>query len=351
MGGSLKFQQFLALQKHIQSSASVKQVPKSYLIIHPQREERRKLLEQLALELTAIYKNGVTLFLGVEEAPWGQVYDALMTPSLFGEEQIVVWDGLNSKNVSEQVLAEKSRDYILKPSPQAFFLMGAEGASKGFIDLYQNTKKELILLDFSEEKPWDKQKRVQQEMLLLVKKEGKSISPDAFSRLQFLAGSEPLILESELIKLITYVGDRKEISEKDVDAIASSSATATGWQLSEALVWGDTLSMPSASIDLSFLLALLGQVRFYIQQGRQVGFCLQQKMTQEEVSKEIPQLKPAQFQKISSSLRLRKMAYFDAALSSLYEVELLCKNSNFSPVFLFDLLQTKLTHLKQLHTR
>ncbi len=343
----MKFQQFSALQKHIQASVSLKQVPKSYLIIHPQREERRKLLEELSKELTILHKNASTAFLEGEEASWGRVVDTLMSPSLFGDEQIVVWNGL--KNLPEPVL-EKSREYILNPSPGTFFVMGAE-SSKGFADLYQKTKKELILLDFSEEKPWDKQKRIQQEMFFLIKKEGKTITPDAWNKLTFLTGSEPLILESELLKVITYIGERKEISEKDIEAIASASSTATGWQLAEGLVWTETLSVPSASIDLTFLLGLLGQVRFYIQQGRQVGLCLQQKMTPEEISKQMPQLKPAQFQKVASSLRLRKMAYFDEALSALYEVELLCKNSNFSPVFLFDLLCAKLTHLKKTYTR
>jgi DNA polymerase III delta subunit len=149
LGGLLKFQQFSALQKHIHASVSLKQVPRSYLIIHPQREERRKLLEELGKELTTLYKNAATSFLEGEEASWGQVIDMLMSPSLFGDEQIIIWNGL--KNLPEPVL-EKSRSYILNPSPGAFFLMGAESA-KVFSDLYQNTKKELILLDFSEEKP------------------------------------------------------------------------------------------------------------------------------------------------------------------------------------------------------
>ena len=57
------------------------------------------------------------------------------------------------------------------------------------------------------------------------------------------------------------------------------------------------------------------------------------------------------FQKISGALRLRKMAYFDKALEDLYDVELLAKNSNLTPSLLFDLLQTKLTYLKQTQTR
>ena len=343
----MKFQQFAGLQKHIQSSFALKQLPRSYLIVHPQREERRKLLEKVSQEITTYHLTATTTFFEAEKSTWEEVYELLMTPSLFEDEEIVIWNGL--KNLSESVL-EKNLEYILNPSSKVFFLMGAEGI-KGFSDFYQKAKKELVFLDFSEEKPWDKQKRVQQEMVQFVKKEGKNITPDVFARLVFLCGSDPLVLESELTKIMTYLGDRKEILEKDINAIASPSSIATGWQLSEGLVWGDALSMPVASIDLTFLLSFFGQVRFYLQQGRQIGLCLQLKMNAEEISRRLPQVKLPQLQKISNALRRRKMVYFDEALAALYDIEILSKNSNLSPALLFDLLQTKLTHLKQVNTR
>lgn len=316
-------------------------------MIHLQREERRRVLENLASEIIQYYQGATTLFFEEEQTSWGSVHESLMTPSLFGNQEIVIWNGL--KNLPEQII-EKSIQYIVKPSDQAFFIMGAE-SSKGFADLYQKAKKELVLLDFSEEKPWDKQKRVQQEMMILIKKEGKNISPEAFNKLIFLCGSDPLTLESEIHKVITYIGNRKDISEKDITALVSSSLVATGWQLSEGLVWGETLAAAPSSIDLAFLLSLFGQVRFHLQQGRQVGWCLQQKMNPEEISKVLPQLKAAQLQKIGTALRSRKMAYFDEAIEVLCEIELLSKNSNLSSVFLFDLLQTKLSYLKKVNTR
>ena len=99
------------------------------------------------------------------------------------------------------------------------------------------------------------------------------------------------------------------------------------------------------------MLALLGQVRFYLQQGRQLGWCLEQKKTAEEISKILPQLRSTQMQKLTTSLKTRKMPYFNEALDILYEVELLAKNSNLSPVALLDLLQMRLTHVKQIYTR
>jgi DNA polymerase III delta subunit len=270
-----------------------------------------------------------------------------MTPSLFGEEEIIVWDGL--KNLPELVL-EKMANYVKHPSSRSFLLLGAE-TSKGFTEFYQKSKQELILLDFSEEKPWDKQKRVQQELVQRAQQEGKRLTPGAVTRLCDLCGFDPLLLEQEFAKISTYVGARKEIEERDVEKIGSFSHVATGWQIAEGLVWGKTVFVAPSLVDLSFLLALIGQVRFYLQQGRQLGWCLEQRKSPEEIGKILPQLRSTQMQKLTTSLKTRKMPYFDEALDVLFEVELLSKNSNLSPVALLDLLQMRLTHIKQVYTR
>lgn len=343
----MKFQQWTFLQKHIGSSSSLKQCPRSYLVIHSDREERRSYLEKLAKEILLFYPKASLVFFEDEQSSWGQIYEALMTPSLFGEEEIIVWDGL--KNLPEPVL-EKIAKYVTAPSSRSFLLLGAEN-SKGFTELYQKAKQELVLLDFSEEKPWDKQKRVQQELLQRAQKEGKKINPGAVTLLCELCGFDPLLLDQEFSKISTYVGDRNEITEQDVEKIGSSSGAVTGWQIAEGLVWGNAAYVSPSLVDLSFVLALLGQVRFYLQQGRQLGWCLEEKKTSAEIAKILPQLRPTQMQKLTTSLKTRKMPYFDVALDVLYEIELLAKNSNLSPVALLDLLQMRLSHVKQIHTR
>ncbi|MBX9924311.1 MAG: hypothetical protein K2Y01_09395 [Rhabdochlamydiaceae bacterium] len=343
----MKFQQWTFLQKHIGSSSSLKQCPRSYLVIHSQREERRSYLEKLGHEILLHHPKASLVFFESEQTSWGQIYETLMTPSLFGEQEIIVWDGL--KNLPEQVL-EKMLKYISSPSSRSFLLLGAE-TSKGFTEFYQKAKQELVLLDFSEEKPWDKQKRVQQELIQKAQKEGKRLSPNAVTYLCELCSFDPLLLDQEFLKVATFVGDRKEIEQQDVEKICSSSSAATGWQIAEGLVWGKALFVSPSLVDLSFLLALLGQVRFYLQQGRQLGWCLEQKKTAEEISKILPQLRSTQMQKLTTSLKTRKMPYFNEALDILYEVEMLAKNSNLSPVALLDLLQMRLTHVKQIYTR
>ena len=211
----MKFQQWTFLQKHIGSSSSLKQCPRSYLVIHSQREERRSYLEKLGHEILLHHPKASLVFFESEQTSWGQIYETLMTPSLFGEQEIIVWDGL--KNLPEQVL-EKMLKYISSPSSRSFLLLGAE-TSKGFTEFYQKAKQELVLLDFSEEKPWDKQKRVQQELIQKAQKEGKRLSPNAVTYLCELCSFDPLLLDQEFLKVATFVGDRKEIEQQDVEKI------------------------------------------------------------------------------------------------------------------------------------
>jgi DNA polymerase-3 subunit delta len=339
----MKFQQWIQLQKFMKSSFSAGQGPRVYLVVHRQREERKNLLvEKIAQEISLFSRGATSRFLEADQIEWKDVHTTLCTPSLFGEEEIVIWDGVKE-------IPSSYAEYVLSPSKQAFFLVGMEAIPKGngLLDLYKQTKQSFVLLDLSEEKPWEKQKRVQQEIVQLIKDAGKRMSPDALSLFFSSCGFEVLVLESELAKLFCYVGDRKEIGEKDVLAIVSKSSVATGWQVAEALVWGKTIPFSEASIDVTFLLGFLGQVRFYLQQGRQIGCYLEQNRVQDEILKAMPSLKSAQLQKIKEKLQGRRMEYFDQALLELYEMELLAKNSHLSPSSLFDLVQIKLTHLKE----
>lgn len=340
MGESLKFQQLPVLRKYL---GSLKVLPRCYLVIHPEREERRNFLEQIAEEIQSRQKDLSILFLEGEESSWGQVYDSLMTPSLFGGEEAMIWNGV--KAPFEALLT-----YALKPSKFAFLLIGAE-SFKPYAEFYEKTSSSLVLLDFSEEKPWEKQKRVEQELLQRVRQASKTISAEAVAEFFKLCPTDSLLVEQEVDKLICYIGSSQSIGRQDVLAVTAASSIATGWQISESIVFGEGLSLSSSLIDLSFLIGFLGQVRFYLQQGRQVAWCLEEKMSPSEMSKALPTIKSFQLQKMIESLRSRSPDYFEEALSALYEVELLSKNSQLDPPFLFDLLRGKLAYLKKIHQR
>ncbi|MCX8021577.1 MAG: hypothetical protein N2745_02265 [Syntrophorhabdaceae bacterium] len=66
----------------------------------------------------------------------------------------------------------------------------------------------------------EKEKRIKERVLSLLKKHGKVLTDKGFARFKEKIKDEAF-LESELMKLINYVGERKEIKSGDVDTIVT----------------------------------------------------------------------------------------------------------------------------------
>ena len=337
----VKLLQLNALQKQIESSFAAKELSRSFLVLQGVREERRSTLEKIGQQIAKLTGASVLFFEGEQ---WPRVCETLMSSSLFGEEEVVLWDvgkGIE-KGVQEEVLS-----YIDKPSSRAFLVIGGESA-KAFSPAYIQPRKGLVVLDRTEEKPWDKEKRLQQEALALAKASGKNLSAGALSRILASCKGEELLWKSELEKLFLYVLDRQAITEKDVLAICTSPSHQAGWNQAEALVWGGEFGCEE--VDLSFLLALLGQVRFLVQQARQLAWLLEEGKSEEELL-QLVRIKPLQLQKSRDRLRKYQIPYFEKALDALYEVELLAKNSSLAPKFLLDLLQIRFSQGRKIYGR
>jgi len=331
MGYAVKFQNVGALEQYIETGGGVK----SYLILHSERDERRKLLEKTAEKIAGFSKAEISFS---EEREWDFVYHSLSAPSLFGTGEVVVWDGC--KNISEKNF-DRILKYIQNPSPWAVLLIGAE-SFKVFSSLYAKAAKELAVLDLGEEKPWEKEKRQQLELLKIVRKEGKNITPGALARLRSLS-RDSVMLESELAKVLCYVGDAASVTEKDVDAVTTSSSSI-GWQAAEQLLWEKGTAYETS--DLSAVLGLVGQVRFLLTQARQVRWMQREGKSEEEIMKHLS-LRPAALQKILLRIKTCKAEYFESAMNALYDVEIFGKNANLDPEFLLGYLRIKLSELRK----
>ena len=73
----------------------------------------------------------------------------------------------------------------------------------------------------------------------LVKKEGKSISPKAAEKLALAMGPDLYGLEREVEKLVTYIGERKVITEEEVEDLVSASPEFKAYQLIDFIAQGD----------------------------------------------------------------------------------------------------------------
>ncbi len=335
----MKFQQFSALEQHINSSFASGKFARSYLVVHSQREERRNLLEKIGEHIARLSKGAIFF---QEGRDWDFVYNTLGSPSLFGDPEVIVWD--SSKSLSEEG-GERLLRYIENPSSWAFLLIGVDSL-KAFAPLLAKASKDLVVLDLAEEKPWDKEKRQQQEIIQKVKQEGKSIMPGALAKLLLLS-DDSLTLESELMKVLSYIGDRSSIVEKDIEAVTTA-PSVTRWQMAEELVWEKGKDYEIG--DLSALITLIGQIRFLLQQARRISAYVQEKKSPEAIMKAV-NIRSTALQKTLQRIKNCKAEYFNSALSMLCDLEVLSKNSSLDPSFLFQYLRIQLVQLKKDYVR
>lgn len=288
-------------------------------------------------------KEGSVAFQVGEEKSLEEWMIWLNTPSLFSRKQVLYLDGIDKWKKND--LGSLAL-YAANPSAFSYLLLGAHSA-KGLTELCAKGKKGMIICDLSEEKPWDKKDRFKRHLTDLVLKRGKRIHPDAFEQLFENVDLNLPSLEQEIEKLITYVGDKQEISLADLLLLCSSQKSLTLWQLAEAVIWKETPPKLNERFDLSMLLPLITQLRTQLQQGMTLAILIEAGRPREEIAHHLPQLKTSFLDKILPLVKRRRSTFFKRGLDLLFDAELLAKNSGLDPTLIFDLFLSKITLLKR----
>lgn len=335
----MKFQSWPAFGKHLKESTPDHLSP-IYLIIAPCSYERRKICDKIVSCIKRQDPNVEPHHCDAAAVNFHEMIDQLNARSLFGSSTIVICDGLEKLKKSGW---EPLLSYVQNPSLFSHLILGSASA-KNTADLYQKGKKELVVLDLSDEKPWDRKARFHRYITEYALKEKKSLSPDAAAYLLEHIGLDLPCLEQELIKLICYVGERNVISMNDVTAICAVEKSLSTWQLSEMIIWEGKKVAPPLGIDLSWLLPFLGQLRYQLQIGLQLSVMSDAHMLIGDMARQLPQLKGALFDKRLAVAKQKGQNYFRMHLRHLFEIEMLAKNSGGTAQLLFDLLTAKLEH-------
>ena len=207
-----------------------------------------------------------------------QVDEALNTLAFFGGGK-TVW--LKNANFLGASRTGEARDVV--EQLEALGALLKRGLAPGFtfvisateIDkrrsFYKTLEKSGQIATVGGSHQWGKDETHQVEAFALaqVKAHGKEIEHDALQALIALTGGNYGALASELDKLATYIGDRKEITRPDVAAVGSASAESIVWDLSDAIGARDlkkALQVLSRLLfqgekDIGILFALIGRVR------------------------------------------------------------------------------------------
>ena len=324
-----------AFDKHLKESFPDHVAP-IFLLVTPCDYERRKNIDKIA---SLIQKKDPSIRIvrlnGLED-PLERVKEEILTPSLFGGLTLVIYEAVDK--VKNNALLGDLFDHF---PAGAHLVLGASGF-KAVSELYQKGKKEIVVLDMSDEKPWEKERRLQEWLIAEAKLHQKTVNSDVVFYLMQHLGPDMATLEQELSKLLCYVGDKPRIELEDAKAICGTRDLFTGWQLAEKIVWDRPASLGEKLSDLGFLFPFIGQLRYHLQLGYRLAELIEKKAAPGDIKHHFPSLRPQQLEKFSSQAKVRKSFFFHRGLEMLYNLELSSKSAPLDIAVLFDLFQAKM---------
>ena len=255
---------------------------------------------------------------------------ALESPYLFGGEPVVLLDECDKLPKKE---AETLADFLQNPHQAGFLLLGAKGKTP----LAKAVEKRGVILDLSDEKPWEREKRITETLFERAKSAGKRLAPDAAPLLLERMGADASLLQREMEKLICYVGERTTIERSDIFRISSASRTHTIWQVAEEMIWeggGGKEPVPFQG--------LVPALRSQLSLGLKIASLLEQRASPEEWGSFLPRMWPKTLEKRKDQVLKKGAPFFRKGLRLLFKLELLSRTGANQEEALLDLFRSSL---------
>lgn len=288
-----------------------------YFLIVEDAFERKKIIENIICYLPK--KSTFSIVKLSEKHTLQEILTEIETFSIFDEKKIVVVDRLELFKKSEIQLIVKH----LNKMGSSSFLILACGDKRDLLTLENSVNKRGIILDLSEEKPWDRKKRISTLITSQAAQAKKSIKEDAKKLFIKIVGLDFASLENELFKLIAYVGDKEVIEIGDVEEVTTSSKYKNSWKVAKDIVWGETFSEDLEILDSSSFVLLLAAIRYNLQEGLLL-------------------LDGGGYKKRAAKAKALGKSFFIRGLVNLFEIEYLFKSSSINSKVLLDIFINRL---------
>ncbi|MGB7978351.1 MAG: hypothetical protein WCF19_04230 [Chlamydiales bacterium] len=317
----MKYQNLKAFQKHL-ASAAPQLLCRLYLVAIPDDFERAKALDLILSHLCI----SPVRFSGVD-CDLRDCLDAMQSLSLLGESVVVLDEAEKlSKKQLEALSAHLSHR-------GGYVLFGARSKTASLTAVVE---REGVVLDLLEEKPWDREKRLAEQLADRAKGAGKRLAPDAAPLLFERLGVDPALLESEIDKLICYVGDKPSIGREEILAISPASRMASLWQTAEEVIW-EGGAFPS--LDSSVFHSLVPALRNQLHLGLTLATLMEEKIPSDQWNRYLPKLWPKTLEKRTGQAARLGAPYFRRGLEKLFDIEFLSRSNSTQYWALLDLFR------------
>lgn len=336
----MKFTSVRALERHL-ADATPEQYSDLYMVISKESFDRKECVDRL---LKAIgNKEGVDcVSLDGEHLRMEVLLEELNAFSLFAKKRVIV---IQQAEKLLKPVTTALESYFEKPN-SAICLIVSIASVNHATHFYKKAEKAGIIVEIAEEKPWEKEKSTREWLISKVTAADKQIDSQAVQMMLKQMGTDHSLLNQELEKLYCYVGERREITVRDVGAVCTNVNVENGWQLGEAIFRSDITSALRISKALlaegTSFLSLIRQVRSQFQTDFQVCSILANGGNASNVTQQFPYMRGQILERRLQSAQTYGMNRFKKAMLCIDSLETMAKNSQADHEFLAELLITKL---------
>lgn len=333
----MKHLNFISFKKHF-GNPGLKKI-KIYLVVIQDLYEREKIISYILKKIN-IKKFNLSKF--SNESNLNKIINAFQSLSLLGGDPFVIIE--NIEILSKQDI--QNLNLYLKTS-EVNLIIGANNKQTSSV-LYSTFEKKGLVFDLSAEKIWEKEKRMVSFVIEKCFKANKNISAIVIEALFERVGLVLALVENEINKLITYVGDKKSIELEDVQSICPINITESIWKIAEEIVWGK-INFDNLSVDLNFFHLLISAIRYQLQLGYKIASIIESN-NKSDLFSYFPKIYPRALEKKKEIAKNRSSSFYKKAINTLFDIDVLSKTINMNPANLLDLLKTKLLYLSYANT-
>ncbi len=270
-----------------------------------------------------------TFFIG-SEVSFSTLSDTFLSPSLFGGEPFLIVD--EAEKMEKKDLGSLA-DLVSRI--QYGYLICGVRAKSGLTVAFEKSG---MVLDLLDEKPWEKERRLTEQMAIRVSRFSKRLGSDAMALLFERLGVNGALLDQEIDKLVCYVGERPTIERSDIFRVSAASRTYTLWQIAEEIVWKEG----GAPIDSASFHGLIPAIRSQLQLGLKLVELSAAHTPRDQWSIYLPKIWPKTLEKRSVKAVQFGRSYFQRGLAVLFAIELLSRSGSTSEEALLDFFRVSL---------
>lgn len=342
----MKYTNLRAFEKHLQD-ASPMHLSSVYMVVSKDDYSKAKAAELLISELMkgAINPEHSLKIFEAHKDLLDEIVEELNTFGFFSKKKLIV---VHQAEKLVKADHETLDVFLSKPTPNTTLIFTSSALTSN-TTFYKKIEKAGVILDLPEEKQWEKEKSLPSWVMKVVSVSSKKIDSATAQYLVKRVGSDQTAVMKEIEKLLCFIGEKEEITVRDINLLCEETHQETIWQLGEALFKresGAALQISHALLDegMSFL-GMLRQLRSQFQTDFQISCLLSNGAGPQEVVQQFPYLKGAILERHLNDSKNYGRQKFKEGLLAIDAIELQAKNSGAEEVLLNDILILKLTNI------